>query len=63
LIEAEENVAIEYRGAKNQFERLLRLHAPMPDEGAMISLEKPEIRNVLKIGWTVLRGILELAIM
>jgi hypothetical protein len=39
------------------------LHAPMPDEGAMISLEKPEIRNVLKIGWTVVRGILELAIM
>ena len=29
----------------------------------MISLEKPEIRNVLKITWTVVRGILELAIM
>jgi len=39
------------------------LRAPMADEGAMISLEKPEIRNVLKIGWTVVRGILELAIM
>ena len=39
------------------------LHAAMPDEGAMISLEKPEIRNLLKIGWTVVRGILELAIM
>jgi len=39
------------------------LHAPTPDEGVMISLEKPEIRNVLKIGWTVVRGILELAIM
>jgi hypothetical protein len=39
------------------------LHAPTPDEGVMISLQKPEIRNVLKIGWTVVRGILELAIM
>jgi hypothetical protein len=39
------------------------LHAPMSDEGTMISLEKPEIRNVLKLGWTVVRGILELAIM
>jgi hypothetical protein len=40
------------------------LHAPTPDEGVMISLEKkPEIRNVLKISWTVVRGILELAIM
>jgi len=39
------------------------LHAPIPDESVMISLEKPEIRNVLKIGWTVVRGILELAIM
>jgi len=39
------------------------LHAPTPDEGVMISLEKPEIRNVLKITWTVVRGILELAIM
>src|SRR5262245_40324094 len=35
----------------------------MSDEGAMISVEKPEIRNVLKIGWTIVRGILELAIM
>src|SRR5262249_21363557 len=39
------------------------LHAAMPDEGAMISLEKPEIRNLLKIGWTVIRGVIELAIM
>jgi hypothetical protein len=34
-----------------------QLHAPTSDESA------PEIRNVLKIGWTVARGILELAIM
>jgi hypothetical protein len=34
-------------------------HAPIADEGVL----KPEIRNVLKIGWTVVRGILELAIM
>src|SRR5437763_5364996 len=33
------------------------LHAPTPDEGVMISLEKPEIRNVLKITWTVVRGL------
>jgi hypothetical protein len=39
------------------------LHAPIPDEGAMNGIVKPEIRNVLKIGWTVVRGILELAIM
>jgi len=39
------------------------LHVPKPDGGAMLGLEKPEIRNVLKIGWTVVRGILELAIM
>jgi hypothetical protein len=29
----------------------------------MISLAKPEIRDILKTGWTVVRGILELAIM
>src|SRR6266436_1720313 len=38
------------------------LHAPIPDEGAMNGILKPEIRNILKIGWTVARGILELAI-
>jgi hypothetical protein len=38
-------------------------HAPIPDEGAMNGIPKPEIRNILKIGWTVARGILELAIM
>ena len=32
------------------------LHAPTADEGVMISLEKPEISNVVKIGWTVVRG-------
>jgi len=41
----------------------VQLHAPTADEGIMISLEKPEISNVVKIGWTVVRGILELAIM
>jgi hypothetical protein len=40
------------------------VYAPKPlDEGVMIGIQKPEIRNVLKIGWTVVRGILELAIM
>ena len=34
-------------------------HIPTPDRGVM----KPEIRNVLQIGWTVVRGILELAIL
>ena len=29
----------------------------------MTGIVKPEIRNVLQIGWTVVRGILELAIM
>src|SRR5262245_4928586 len=33
------------------------------NEGVMISPEKPEVRNVLRIGWTIIRGILELAIM
>ena len=40
-----------------------QLHVPIPDESAMNGILKPEIRNVLKIGWTVARGILELAIM
>jgi hypothetical protein len=40
-----------------------QLHATTPDEGAMNGILKPEIRNVLKVGWTVVRGILELAIM
>jgi hypothetical protein len=40
-----------------------RLHAPTADEGEMNGILKPEIRNVLQIGWTVLRGLLELAIM
>jgi hypothetical protein len=38
-------------------------HAPTPDGGVMTGIVKPEIRNVLKGGWTVVRGILELAIM
>jgi len=38
-------------------------HAPTPDGGVMTGIVKPEIRNLLKIGWTVVRGILELAIM
>ena len=29
----------------------------------MTGIVKPEIRNVLQIGWTAVRGILELAIM
>ena len=37
-------------------------HIPTPD-GGMTGIVKPEIRNVLQIGWTVVRGILELAIM
>jgi hypothetical protein len=37
--------------------------APTPDGGVMTGIVKPEIRNVLQIGWTVVRGILELAIM
>jgi len=40
-----------------------QLHVPIPDESAMNGILKPEIRNALKIGWTVARGILELAIM
>src|SRR5215471_3791641 len=39
------------------------LHTPIPDEGVMIGIENPKIWNVLKIGWTVARGVLELAIM
>jgi hypothetical protein len=38
-------------------------HAPIPDGGVMTGIVKPEIRNVLQIGWMVVRGILELAIM
>jgi len=38
-------------------------HAPIPDGGVMTGIVKPEIRNVLQIGWTVVRGIFELAIM
>jgi hypothetical protein len=38
-------------------------HAPTPDGGVMTGIVKPEIRNVLKVGWTVVRGFLELAIM
>jgi len=35
----------------------------IPDGGVMTGIVKPEIRNVLRIGWTAVRGILELAIM
>jgi hypothetical protein len=38
-------------------------HIPTPDGGVMTGMVKPEIRNVLQIGWTVVRGILELAIL
>ena len=37
-------------------------HIPTPD-GGMTGIVKPEIRNVLQIGWTVVRGILELVIL
>jgi hypothetical protein len=33
---------------------------PTPDEDVMTGIVKPEIRNVLQIGWAVVRGILEL---
>src|SRR4029077_6687653 len=33
-------------------------HIPTPDGGVMTGMVKPEIRNVLQIGWTVVRGIL-----
>jgi len=36
---------------------------PTPDGGVVTSIVKPETRNVLQIGWTAVRGILELAIM
>ena len=36
---------------------------PTPDGGVVTSIVKPETRNVLQIGWTVVRGLLELAIM
>ena len=45
------------------FQAVTADHAPIADEGALNSIVKPEVRNVLKIGWTVVRGILELAIM
>jgi hypothetical protein len=38
-------------------------HIPTPDGDVMTGIVKPEIRNVLQIGWAVVRGILELAIM
>jgi hypothetical protein len=38
-------------------------HIPTPDRGVMTGIVKPEIRNGLQIGWTVVRGILELAIL
>jgi hypothetical protein len=38
-------------------------HAPTPDGDAMTGIVKPEISNVLQIGWAVVRGILELAMM
>ena len=38
-------------------------HVPTPDGGVIAGIVKPEIRNVFQIGWTVIRGILELAIM
>jgi hypothetical protein len=38
-------------------------HVPTPDESAMNGILNPAIKNVLKIGWTIVRGILELAIM
>ena len=28
-------------------------HVPTPDRGVMTGIVKPEIRNVLQIGWTV----------
>jgi hypothetical protein len=37
--------------------------APIADEGTLNSIVKPEVRNILRIGWSVVRGILELAIM
>src|SRR6201988_3028403 len=38
-------------------------HIPTPDGGVMTGLVNRELRNVLRVGWTVVRGILELAIM
>ena len=38
-------------------------HIPTPGGGVVTSIVKPETRNVLQIGWTVVRGLLELAIM
>jgi hypothetical protein len=38
-------------------------HILRPDGAVMTGIIKPEIRNVLQIGWTVVRGILEIAIL
>ena len=38
-------------------------HIPTPDGGVVTGIVKPETRNVLQIGWTVVRGLLELVIM
>ena len=38
-------------------------HIPIPDGGVVTGIVKPETKNVLQIGWTVVRGLLELAIM
>src|SRR5436305_14633865 len=38
-------------------------HGPPPDRSVMTATVKPEITNVLKLSWTVVRGIRELAIM
>jgi hypothetical protein len=38
-------------------------HIPTPHGGVVTGIVKPETRNVLQIGWTVVRGLLELAIM
>src|SRR5262249_23573142 len=38
-------------------------HAQTPDGSVVTGIVKPEMRNALQIGWTVVRGILELAIM
>src|SRR5215469_9857146 len=38
-------------------------HIPTPGGGVMTGTGNSELRNVLQIGWTVVRGILELAIL
>jgi hypothetical protein len=65
---AGERLAISVPGAKaallKHFQSAsAQLHAPTSVEGAMDGILKPKIKNVLEIGWTVLRGILELGIM